>query len=200
MYPPPAQAPRKRHIFRNGAFGCLGVIVLIVVIVVAVAIANSGGSGTSGSSTASSSKTTPAAAAPAAHVGTTVKDGKFQFVVTSISQQKSVGDTTDGLGDTAQGEYTILHVTVTNISDAPQNLNDSAQYVYDAHGRKYNADTSADIDLGGVNGGSSTWFQNINPGNTVKGQLAFDMPAGSSAAKAELHDSMFSGGATVALG
>ncbi len=109
------------------------------------------------------------------------------------------GDTADGLGDTAQGEYTILHVTVTNIGDQPQTLDDSSQYAYDASGRKYSVSTSADLDLNSVTGSDSVFFNNINPGNTVHGELAFDMPAGARAVKAELHDSAFSGGITVSL-
>jgi hypothetical protein len=42
-------------------------------------------------------------------------------------------------------------------------------------------------------------FNNINPGNTVQGQLAFDMPTGVKAVKAELHDSAFFAGVTVNL-
>ena len=141
-----------------------------------------------------------AAAAPqAAKIGTAVRDGKFQFTITSISHAKSVGDTADGLGDTAQGEYTILHVTVTNIGSQPQTLDDSSQYVYDASGRKYDASTNADIDLNSASGSDSVFFNDINPGNTVRGELAFDMPAGVKVVKAELHDSAFSGGVTVNL-
>jgi hypothetical protein len=132
-------------------------------------------------------------------IGTPVRDGKFQFTITSVSHAKSVGDTADGLGDTAQREYTILHVTVTNIGRKPQTLDDSSQYVYDASGRKYDASTSADADLNSASGSDSVFFNDINPGNTVRGELAFDMPAGLKAVKAELHDSAFSGGVTVNL-
>jgi hypothetical protein len=128
-----------------------------------------------------------------------VRDGKFQFTITSVAHVKSVGDTADGFGDTAQGEYTVLHVTVTNISDQPQTLDDSSQYIYDSAGRKYNASTSADLDLNSATGSDSVFFNNINPGNTVRGELAFDMPAGAKAVKAELHDSVFSGGISVNL-
>ena len=124
---------------------------------------------------------------------------KFQFTITSVSYAESVGDTADGFGDTAQGKYTILHVTVTNIGSQPQTLDDSSQYVYDASGRKYDASTSADIDLNSASGSDSVFFNDINPGNTVHGELAFDMPTGLKAVKAELHDSVFSGGVTVNL-
>ena len=78
-------------------------------------------------------------------------------------------------------------------------LDDSSQYVYDASGRKYDASTSADIDLNSASGSDSVFFNDINPGNTVHGELAFDMPTGLKAVKAELHDSVFSGGVTVNL-
>lgn len=139
------------------------------------------------------------AAPQAAKIGSPVRDGKFQFTITSVSQAKSVGDTAEGLGDTAQGEYTIIHVKVSNIGDQAQTLDDSSQYVYDASGRKYDVSTSADIDLNSVSGADSVFLNDINPGNTVNGELAFDMPAGAKAMKAELHDSPFSGGVTVGL-
>jgi Domain of unknown function (DUF4352) len=132
-------------------------------------------------------------------IGDEVRDGKFQFVITKVTHVKSVGDTQLGMGDTAQGEYTILHITVTNISNQPQTLDDSSQYVYDSHGRKYDASSNADLDMAGANGQNGTWFNDINPGNTVHGRIAFDLPKGDKAVRAELHDSMFSGGVTVGL-
>ena len=53
--------------------------------------------------------------------------------------------------------------------------------------------------FGGTNGQGSTWFNDINPGNTVHGKIAFDMPTGDKAIKIELHDSMFSDGVTAKL-
>jgi hypothetical protein len=191
-YPQQQQPRKKRHWVRNSFLGLAGLIVLIVIISVA---ANGGSKGTP----AASSGGAPANAAPAAKIGTPVRDGKFQFTITSVSHAKSVGDTANGLGETAQGEYTILHVTVTNIGSQAQTLDDSSQYVYDASGRKYDVSTSADLDLNSANGSDSVFLNDINPGNTVSGELAFDMPKGVKAVKAELHDSAFSGGVTVIL-
>jgi hypothetical protein len=194
--PPQQQPPRKkRHWVRNTFLGFAGFIVLIIIAIAA----NGGSNGTP----AAGGGAAPANAAPAApqvaKIGAPVRDGKFQFTITSVSQAESVGDTANGLGDTAQGNYTILHVTVTNIGSQPQTLDDSSQYVYDASGRKYDASTSADIDLNSASGSDSVFFNDINPGNTVHGELAFDMPTGLKAVKAELHDSVFSGGVTVNL-
>ena len=196
FYPPQQPPKKKRHWVRNSFLGLTGFIVLIVIISVA---ANGGNKG----NPAAGGGAAPANAAPVApkvaKIGTPVRDGKFQFTITSVSHAKSVGDTADGFGDTAQGKYTILHVTVTNIGGQPQTLDDSSQYVYDASGRKYDASTSADMDLTSASGSDSVFFNDINPGNTVRGELAFDMPAGHKAVKAELHDSAFSGGVTVNL-
>jgi hypothetical protein len=194
--PPPPQ--KKRHRGLKITLGIVGGVILLIIVAAAL------GGGNSGSSTGTSSRASAAdaparAAAPAPGVGSKVRDGKFEFVITGISHAKSVGDTADGLGDTAQGRYVILHIRVTNIGTEAQTLDDSSQYVYDATGRKFSADSAADIELGGVSGQNSTWFEDINPGNTVHGRIAFDLPAGDKAVKAELHDSAFSDGVTVSL-
>jgi hypothetical protein len=196
QYYPPQQPRKKRHWVRNTLLGFTGLIVLIVIISVAV---NGGSKNTPAPGGGGAPANTAPAAPQAAKIGLPVRDGKFQFTITSISHAKSVGDTAAGLGDTAQGEYTILHVTVTNIGSQAQTLDDTSQYVYDASGRKYDASTSADIDLNSASGSDSVFLNDINPGNTVKGELAFDMPAGVKAVEAELHDSAFSGGVTVNL-
>ena len=147
FYPPQQSPKKKRHWVRDTFLGLAGFIVLIVIISVAT---NGGSNGTP----AAGSGAAPANAVPAApqvaKIGTSVRDGKFQFTITSVSHAKSVGDTADGFGDTAQGKFTILHVTVTNISSQPQTLFDSNQYVFDASGRKYDVSTSADMDINGA--------------------------------------------------
>ena len=204
QYPPPGgpyygRPPKKRHRVRNSILGSLAAIVLIIII---VSVANGGGGNSpSNASGVSAAKSGPSALArPPADLGSAVRDGKFQFTVTSVSQAKTVGDTGFGGGTTAQGEYTVLHVTVSNISGQAQTLDDSAQYVYDSTGRKYNASSDADIALSTANASSDVIFNNINLGNTVSGLIAFDMPSGDQAVKAELHDSPFSLGVTVSLG
>ena len=90
-----------------------------------------------------------------------MRDGKFQFTVSSVTNAKSVGDSV--VGQTAQGEYAVLHITVTDTANATQ--------------------TPAPI----------------NPGNSVRGLIYFDLPANDKTVTAQLHDSAFSGGVTVSL-
>jgi hypothetical protein len=100
QYYPPESPKKKRHWVRNAFLGLAGFIVLIVIISVAM---NGGSNGTP----AAGSGAAPANAVPAAQqvakIGTPVRDGKFQFTITSVSLAKSFGDTADGFGDTAQG-------------------------------------------------------------------------------------------------
>jgi Domain of unknown function (DUF4352) len=200
----PDQPRKKRHILRNVLLSILGLFVLLIIIGVATGGGKSTGTGAASTSSTppasagSSAATVPGSAAPAVSgpgIGFRADDGKFRFVVTSVSHAKSAGSS--GLGATAQGEYTVLHVTVTNIGSAAQTLDDSAQYVYDSRSRQYSADTQADI-YGNSNGGQ-VFLAQINPGDSITGLIYFDMPVGDHAVKAVLHDSMFSGGVSVSL-
>lgn len=194
---PPTPPGKKSWPARHKIITALLAVAAVIVITV-IAVNAGGGGGTANTPTANQSSSAPASpsvspSSTVAGIGTPVRDGKFEFVVTQVTHAKSVGGE---FGQTAQGEYTILHVSVKNIGNESQLLADSAQYVYDSSGRKYDADSAAGLYL---NGNSNVFLQEINPGNTVQGQIAFDMPNGVQAVKAELHDSMFSGGVTVNL-
>lgn len=191
---PSSPPPRRERTGLKATIGAAGGVIVLLFVVTAL------GSMTSTSDTPAAVPTTSAAAPAAAPgIGAKVRDGQFEFVVTEISQAKSVGDTRFWHGDTAQGEYLIVSLKVTNIGNQSQTLDDSAQHVYDSAGRKYDASSAADIDLAGVNGQNSTWLDDINPGNTVYGKIAFDMPKGDAGTKIELHDFLLSGGVTVLL-
>lgn len=198
-YGPPQPPPRKHRAGKFFALGCGGLLALVIVIVVIAAVASSsGGSGSGTASAGSTSSASSGSSGATPGIGTKARDGKFQFVVTRISQAKNVGDVADGFGDTASGRYTVLHVTVTNIGSQAQTLDDSAQYVYDRKGRQFSASSPADIDGNSSNGGG-VFFNQINPGGTVHGKLYFDLPRGTTAIKAVLHDSAFSDGVTASL-
>jgi hypothetical protein len=184
------QAPApKRRIGQKVLLGCgtavaaaVGLIIIIAVIATVGTHGTSSG-GSSGGAQASGGQT-PAVA----KIGAPVRDGKFQFTVTSVSHAKHAGGL---LGVTAQGRFTILHVTVKNIGGQSQTLDASNQYVYDASGKRFSANSQASS--------QSFLLTDINPGNEVTGTIAFDLPKGDHAVKAGLHDSAVSGGVTVTL-
>lgn len=143
-------------------------------------------------------KNKPAEHKPAAPaqpgIGDTVTDGKLAFTITNVKTGvKRIGD--QYLGEKADGSYTIVSLKVKNVGHESATFDDFSQYVYSAKEDKYSADTEADIYLDD----SNAFLNEINPGNTVKGKMAFDMPDGVSAATIELHGGLFSGGATVKL-
>jgi hypothetical protein len=202
-YPPAPPAPQSR---KQGWFARHKILTgLLAIVLLGIVIGALGGADQSGSDPGGPAAKAPVAGAPAggqaqdapakAALGTAVRDGNFEFTVTKVQPGvASVGS--DVLGEKAQGQFLLVHVTVANIGTEPQLLMDSAQVVYDAQGRKFSPDSAAGLYLEG----NEVLFTEVNPGNTVKGILVFDMPKDASPASIELHDSAFSGGVSVALG
>ncbi|WP_312884493.1 DUF4352 domain-containing protein [Nocardia barduliensis] len=136
---------------------------------------------------------TPKAGKDVASAGSAVRDGKFEFVVTAIDPPtKTIGEN-QFLRSTAQGEYIVIHVDVSNIGNEPRSYFGSNQKLYDDQGREFTNDTKAEINV------NEHLSADINPGNRVSMRIVFDVPPGSVPAVLELHDSMLSGGVKVAL-
>lgn len=131
-----------------------------------------------------------------AKLGDPARDGKFEFVVSKVNCGQTVLGTNEYLQAKAQGEFCVLDISVKNIGDEPQTLFADNQYVFNAGGQKYSYASEAITALDEV---GAIWLQEINPGNTVKGKLPFDVPKGTKLIKAELHDSAFSSGVQVEL-
>ena len=206
--PVPAPPAHRSWFARHKVLTTLGAVVLAF-----VAIGALGGGGDEDAPTAAAPQATtdvqdpapadPAAPAepeapaeePAPGIGAAVRDGKFEFTVTSIEPGLTrVGD--DMLGKDAQGQFLLVHLTVTNIGDEAQYFDGSSQKLLDAQGRTHSADSAAAIYLGDA----ESFLNQINPGNTVEGTVVFDIPADATASALELHDSAWSGGVTVTVG
>jgi multidrug efflux pump subunit AcrB len=194
---PPAPEPARKNWFARHKI-LTTLLGLVAVVVLFAALNGGGGSTAPGTSSPVAASEQADAGAPAdrtAKVGEKVRDGQFEFTVTKVQKGvTSVGN--EYLNQKAQGQYVLAGVTVTNIGDKPQLLGDSSQKVRDAKGREFSADSTAGIYLED----NKVFLNEINPGNSVKGTLVFDMPKGSEPASIELHDSPFSGGVTVQLG
>jgi Domain of unknown function (DUF4352) len=199
---PPAPRPRRR-----GRRVLLAAGAVVAVLVVGGALAGNDGNGTSaGTSGGRNGGAEPAAGstAPAkpadkprpAGIGQEVRDGKFAFVVTAVDTGLDHVGTDEFTRQTPQGQYVLVHVTVRNIGDEAQLFDASSQKLVDAQGRRYDADSgAAAIALGD----SNAFLNTINPGNSVRGILLYDVPKSFVASAIELHDSPFSGGVTVSL-
>ncbi|MGW0250685.1 DUF4352 domain-containing protein [Nocardia goodfellowii] len=145
---------------------------------------------------ASPAQTSAEPAAPLPGLNTPVRDGKFEFVVTQIQSGLSeIGDN-PYLQRKAQGSYTIVSMTVKNISNKPQGFSPGSQYVFDAQDRKFENDAVAAINLQA----DTSIYAEINPGNSITAKVVFDLPPDAVPSHIVLHDSIFSGGAKVGLG
>jgi len=139
----------------------------------------------------------PAPTETAAPAGASVRDGKFEFQVINIARSKTVSDPTGNpyMTATAQGEFIVVTLSMTNIGNEPQSYFGQNQKLIDASGREYGASSAADM---WMNAGGNP-MGDINPGNSIQVKLAYDVPPGTNPTELMLHDSMFSGGVSVRL-
>lgn len=127
-------------------------------------------------------------------IGDTVTVGDFEVTVTSIeSGVASVGS--DFLSEDAQGAFTLLNVEVTNIGSSAETIFSSSFTVLDAAEREFDANSTASIYLGD----SGFMFEQINPGNTARGILVFDLPADTVAETLEFSPGFFGSGTKIDL-
>ncbi|MDT5154888.1 MAG: hypothetical protein QOI01_6621 [Mycobacterium sp.] len=135
-------------------------------------------------STSTPVKPVNAVAAPA---GSTVRDGKFEFQVLGVDRSA----TKAGIfkPEQAKGEFFIVRLRVTNIGDDARSFSASSQHLI-VNGNKYDATSSIS---------DENWMEDINPGLGVEASVTFDIPPGAVPEAIECHDSMFSGGALLAL-
>lgn len=154
-------------------------------------VAKNGSTNNSGSSTS-----TKNGAKSIAKLNEAATDGKFEFTVTSLECGKSSVGNNPYLTKEAQGQFCLLNITVKNTGNESQSLFSSNQFVYNATGQKFKAD---DIATTYMSPDGSTWYSDINPGNSVSGTIVFDLPKDQTPVTAELHDSAFSQGVQVKL-
>jgi Domain of unknown function (DUF4352) len=211
--PPAPEVEKRKPIYLRWWFIALTVLLLIIVI---SGLSGDGDEATTASEPVAEEPEAPAAevapaeeeaappeeqapepeAAPAAGIGTPVRDGQFEFVVTGIENVGTeIGDP-QFMSETAQGEYLIVRVDITNIGDEPRMFDASTQYLYDAESSRYDASSDAYL----LDDFDKAFLEEINPGNTVTAApLLYDVPSGFVPASIELHDSLLSGGVTVTL-
>jgi hypothetical protein len=174
-YPAPQQPqePKKKR-------GVLKWILIVVGIIVAISIigaALGGGEDTAapppaGGSQAPSDKPSPdASQVPTYKLGDKVTDDGYQFTVTKVScGVRRVGD--QYVGEKAAGQFCPVRLRVKNVSKDPVTFSSENQALIDTKGRSYSPDDKAwlnvdeDVDATGE----------INPGNTLKTTVPFDVP------------------------
>ncbi|MDA2805215.1 DUF4352 domain-containing protein [Nocardiopsis suaedae] len=120
----------------------------------------------------------------AAAIGETVESGAFAFTVTGVETGVTeVSDESGFVTETPDGQYVVVDVTVENIGEESGYFDSSSQKLIDADGKEYSTDTVAEI-----TGDTESLLNEINPGNTVEGQLIFDVPEDVELDRLELRD------------
>jgi Domain of unknown function (DUF4352) len=110
-------------------------------------------------------------AVPTAKVGDKVTDDNYQFTVTKVScGVRRVGDQYDG--EKAQGQFCLVSLKVKNVGQDPITFSDQNQALVDATGRIYSPDDEAWVY---VDDSDNLWGE-INPGNSMKTVVPFDVP------------------------
>ncbi|MGK5170480.1 DUF4352 domain-containing protein [Geodermatophilus sp. CPCC 205761] len=205
-YAPQPPAPAKKPFYKKAWF-----LVLAVIVVIVIATQSGGGDSATeesastdaaaGADTGAAAEAPEAPAAPAAPaepaapgIGQPAADGDFNFVVNGVDcSSTEIGN--EFLNTTAQGQFCIVDLTITNIGDEAQSFLGGNATLFNAQGQEFSSDSEAAIYLDD----SSSLYEEINPGNTLSSKVVFDVPAGTVPSSIELHDSMLSGGVTVNL-
>ncbi|WP_328358611.1 DUF4352 domain-containing protein [Mycobacterium sp. NBC_00419] len=146
------------------------------------------GSSTSSTARAYSTQAADSSGPSVAPAGSSVRDGKFEFRVIGTSRGGTSMEDTFGT-EHAKGEFFVVQLQVTNIGDDARSFSATNQKLI-INGNEYKATSFLN---------DSSWSDDINPGLGTTGRVVFDIPKGAVPTEIEVHDSMFSGGALLAL-
>lgn len=106
-------------------------------------------------------------------IGKEVSVGHFSYTVNNINYRKNVGN--DFIGETADGIYLIVNLSIKNISDETRTLDSSCFYLTDANGVKFeyaiNASTALDL-----SGHQTLFLKDCQPRIKTNGILIFEVP------------------------
>lgn len=203
--PPPPQ-PRRNWFARHKIMTTLLAVVAVIIVISALA---SGGdtleTAEVASSASDSSKEPVEKEEPAeekepeesvAKIWDTVRGGDLEFVIKKVTCGKTkVGS--KYANKKAQGQFCFVTLTISNVGKEPSLFFEDNVTLYDDQDREFAADTEASI----YHEPDATIFlEEINPGNTLKGDVVFDIPDDAKPARLELQDSFWSGAVVVQLG
>jgi|SRR5450631_519983 len=162
-------------------------LALIVVILAVVTVNARSAPGTVTSPTKS--------AAVAPDIGTKVRDGALEFVVTGVEHPGKTFEGKVGKILSAQGEFVIVRVDVTNIGAKVQRLGCSCQFLFNDKGKEF-ATSPAILSTKDA----LKYVEWINPGATVRNaSVLFDVAPRTKVLNIELHESPSSQGVKVKL-
>lgn len=106
-------------------------------------------------------------------------DGPLEFSVNAVEVTTTVASADFPVDKTAEGEYVVVHLTVTNTSDEPTTFLGTFQKLL-AGGQVYSIDDEATFYANGA-------LVDLNPGDQAEVGLVYDVPPGTDPDAIELH-------------
>lgn len=121
-------------------------------------------------------------------IGTYAKDKDFEFRVNSMKcGEKSVGG--NYLHTEARGHFCRLNISLKSVSDKPKGIfTTSHQKVFDSQNREFEHDSIATL----YAANNVSWYDRLNPGIEVSGDLLFDVPVDADLTRLEIKEQTFS--------
>ncbi len=132
----------------------------------------------------------------AAAMGEAASDGIWEITVKKAEREKTVSGSYSNAVASDGFEFLILHVTVENVSNAPQMPDFSESQVVDGDGRSfaYHWDAGVALDEDDVQ------YMDVNPSQTVEARIPFEVPEDVTMVGARLTGSWDGGRAVFDLG
>jgi hypothetical protein len=143
---------------------------------------------------ASPAARTPARPTRAAPVPVPVRDGSFEFTVESA--RCGVAEVGDLIHDSAKGQFCLVTLAIRNLGAQPWSFSNMGQKAHTADHVEVSSDAKATLYANGMN---QIWFHKIEPGDTLRGIVVYDIPADAKLIDIVLHDSVLSKGVRVTL-
>lgn len=123
-----------------------------------------------------------------------VQDGNLEFAVEDVRRQVSeIGDAYFGTSPSA-GSYTVVTLSVHNTSDEAVTFDGTYVMGLDSSGSRVPSDREAQYY---ANEDGSGMLTTLAPGVQIRTSIAFQVPESEKLVGVEVHDSVFSRGATI---
>lgn len=107
-------------------------------------------------------------------IGKEIEVGNFVYIINGFRYTKTIGN--DIVGETADGIFLLVELTVTNISNETRTLDGSLFSVTDKDGAKFEHSMSGSTALG-MSGGKTLFLKEFHPKIKTKGTLVFEVPS-----------------------
>jgi Domain of unknown function (DUF4352) len=125
-----------------------------------------------------------------------VRDGAFRFTADEMQcGLHEIGPPDDYQSPT--GQFCVITLTIKNVGTAPAIFADAIQKAYGADGVWFGSDSEAAFY---ANPDPDIFFNDINPGNTVRALVVYDIPPAGHILRLEVHENPTTRGAVIKLG